>query len=111
MEGVDHGSPRQRRIVGLVGFTCAAALPIVLWHRAIALVASEFRLELDYLLTGWLGYLLIAGGLLLLVPVVWSAGHRPGTRLYPRWRNAYMGWGVSLYLMGFIVAAQVATIV
>jgi hypothetical protein len=95
-------------MVGLVGFLCAAALPIVLWHRAIALVATEFRLEPDYLLTGWLGYGLIAGGLLLLVPVVWSAGHRPGSRLYPRARQAYMGWGVSLYLMGFAVAAQVA---
>jgi hypothetical protein len=91
-----------------VGFLCAAALPVVLWHRAIALVATDFRLEFDYLLTGWLGYSLIAGGLLLLVPVVWSAGHGPGSRLYPRARKAYMGWGVSLYIMGFAVAAQVA---
>jgi hypothetical protein len=94
--------------VGLVGFGFAAALPVLLWHRAIAVVASDFRLELDYLLTGWLGYGLIAGGLLLLLPVVWSAGLRPGNRLYPRFRNAYMGWGVSLYIMGFAVAAQVA---
>jgi hypothetical protein len=94
--------------VGLVGFACAAALPAVLWHRAIAVVASDFRLELDYLLTGWLGYGLIAGGLLLLLPVVFSAGRLPGTRFYPRSRNAYMGWGVSLYIMGFAVATQVA---
>ena len=33
------------------------------------------------------------------------------SRLYPRSRNAWMGWGVSLYLLGFIVAAQVATVV
>jgi hypothetical protein len=94
--------------VGLVGFACAAALPVVLWHRAIAVVASDFRLEVDYLLTGWLGYGLIAGGLLLLLPVALSAGRHPGTRLYPRLRNAYMGWGVSLYILGFAVAAQVA---
>ena len=94
--------------MGLVGFLCAAGLPVALWHRAMAVVATDFRLELDYLLTGWLGYGLIAGGLLLLVPVVWSAGRRPGSPLYPRWRNAYMGWGVSLYIMGFAVAAQVA---
>jgi hypothetical protein len=110
MDDVDHGSPRQRRVAGLVGFIGAAALPVVLWHRAIAVLASDFRLELDYLLTGWLGYGLIAGGLLLLLPVALSAGRRPGTRLYPRWRNAWMGWGVSLYLMGCVVAAQVATI-
>jgi hypothetical protein len=105
---VSRASRREKQIVGLVGLLCAAALPVVLWHRAIAVVATDFRLELDYLLTGWLGYALIAGGLLLLVPVVWSAGRRPGTRLYPRGRNAYMGWGVSLYIMGFAVAAQVA---
>jgi hypothetical protein len=94
-----------------VGFACAAALPALLWHRAIAVVASDFRLEADYLVMGWLGYGLIAGGLLLLVPVVWSAGRRPGTRLYPRRRNVYVGWGVSLYTMGFAVAAQVAAAV
>ena len=96
--------------MGLIGFVCAAALPIVLWHRAIAIVASDFRLEFDYLVTGWLGYALIAGGLLLVLPVAWSAGRNPASRLYPRSRNACMGWGVSLYLMGFVVAAQVATI-
>ena len=94
--------------MGLVGFTCAAALPVVLWHRAIAIVATDFRVEFDYLLTGWLGYLLLAGGLLLLLPVVASAGRNPASRLYPRSRNAWMGWGVSLYLMGFAVAAQVS---
>jgi hypothetical protein len=105
---VSRASRRERQLVGLVGLTCAAALPVALWHRAIAVVATDFRLELDYLLTGWLGYGLIAGGLLLLVPVAFSAGRRPGSRLYPRWRNVYMGWGVSLYIMGFAVAAQVA---
>jgi hypothetical protein len=97
--------------VGLVGFALAAALPVVLWHRAIAVVASDFRVEFEYLVTGWLGYALIAGGLLLVLPVAWSAGRNPAGRFYPRSRNAFMGWGVSLYLMGFIVAAEVATVV
>lgn len=92
----------------MAGFACAAALPWLLWHRAIAAVATDFRLEADYLLTGWLGYALIAGGLLMLLPVAFSAGRNPGARLYPRSRNAYFGWGTSLYLMGFAVAAQVA---
>ena len=108
---MSRASPRERQLVGLVGFLCAAALPVVLWHRAIAVVATDFRFEFGYLLTGWLGYGLIAGGLLLLVPVVSSAGRRPGSRLYPRARSAYMGWGVSLYIMGFAVAAQVASAV
>jgi hypothetical protein len=97
--------------VGLVGFALAAALPVLLWHRAIAVVASDFRVEFEYLVTGWLGYALIAGGLLLVLPVAWSAGRNPAGRFYPRSRNAFMGWGVSLYLMGFIVAAEVATVV
>jgi hypothetical protein len=106
---VTRPSRGQRQLVGLAGLACAAALPALLWHRAIAMVASDFRIEAGYLLTGWLGYALIALGLLCLLPVAWSAGRNPGSRLYPRLRNAYMGWGVSLYLMGFAVAAQVAS--
>jgi hypothetical protein len=105
---VSPASRRQKQLLGLFGFACAAALPWALWHRAIEVMASDFRLDVDYLLTGWLGYALIALGLLCLLPVAWSAGRNPGSRLYPRFRNAYMGWGLSLYLMGFAVAAQVA---
>jgi hypothetical protein len=105
---VSRASRRQKQLLGLLGFACAAALPWALWHRAMAEIATDFRLEADYLLTGWLGYGLIALGLLCLAPVAWSAGRHPGSRLYPRFRNAYLGWGTSLYLMGFAVAAQVA---
>ncbi len=48
---------------------------------------------------------------MLLLPVAWSAGRRPDSRLYPRFRNVYMGWGVSLYLMGLALASQVAAAV
>jgi hypothetical protein len=108
---VSYGSPRERQLVGLIGFACAAALPVLLWHRAIGIVASDFRLEADYLVTGWIGYGLIAAGLLLMLPVVWSAGRSPTSRLYPRARRVWMGWGVSLYLLGLPVAAQVASAV
>jgi hypothetical protein len=104
-------SPREKQLVGLVGFLAAAALPVALWHRAIAIVASDFRLDLDYLLTGWLGYGLIALGLLLVLPVALSAGRNPESRLYPRSRNVFMGWGTSLYILGLAVAAQVAAAV
>ena len=102
-------SARERQLVGLIGFLGAAALPAVLWHRAIATIASDFRLDLDYLVTGWTGYGLIALGLMFLLPVAWSAGRNPESRLYPRFRNAYMGWGVSLYIMGLALASQVAS--
>jgi hypothetical protein len=103
-------SRRQAQLVGLGGFLCAAALPVILWHRALSIIASDFRLETEYLITGWTGYTLIGLGLLFMAPVVWSIGRRPGTRFYPRSRNSYAAWGVCLYLLGIILASQVATV-
>ncbi|MEX2197154.1 MAG: hypothetical protein WD844_17920 [Thermoleophilaceae bacterium] len=103
-------SRRNARAVGAVGFAAAALLPFALWHRAIALIASDFRLELGYLVTGWTAYALIAVGLAFLAPVVISIGHTPESRLYPRSRNAYVGWGLTLYLLGILLAVQVAQI-
>jgi hypothetical protein len=103
-------NPVHARLVGLASFAAAVALPVVLWHRAIELVATEFRLELGYLVTGWTGWALIGLGLLFLVPVVATIGRSPGARFYPRSRNAYLGWGVSLYLMGVALASQVAAV-
>lgn len=100
---------RTARLVGLAGFLAAAALPPILWHRAISAVARDFRMDLPYL-TGWLAYALIALGLLFFVPVLVSIGRRPDSRLYPRSRNAYAAWGVSCYLLGLALAAQVAQI-
>lgn len=108
---VHRSSPREKQLVGLFGFAGAVALPVALWHEAIGKVAGDFRFDLDYLVTGWTGYGLIALGLLLLTPVVWSAGRNPESRHYPRFRNVYMGWGVSLYILGFVVATEVAAAV
>jgi hypothetical protein len=82
-------------------FLCAAAAPVALWHHAIGAVAEDFRLEPGYL-TGWSGFALIGLGLLLMLPVVVAR---------PRFRNVYMGWGVSLYLLGLALASQVAAAV
>jgi hypothetical protein len=103
-------SRRQARLVGLGGFLGAAALPVILWHRPFTIIASDFRLETEYLVTGWTGYGLIALGLLFMAPVVASIGRRPGSRFYPRSRNAYAAWGVCLYLLGIILASQVAAV-
>ncbi|MFL5856068.1 MAG: hypothetical protein ACJ77L_04880, partial [Solirubrobacteraceae bacterium] len=78
--------------------------------RAIGIIASDFRIESGYLLTGWSGYGLIAAGLVFMVPVVVSIGRSPASRLYPRSRNAYAGWGITLYLLGCALATQVAQI-
>ena len=103
-------SRRQARLVGLGGFFGAIARPVALWHRAFSIIASDFRLETEYLVTGWTGYSLIGLGLLFMVPVVLSIGRRPESRLYPRSRNAYAAWGISLYLLGIILASQVAAV-
>jgi hypothetical protein len=115
MRGVGTRRSRQQldrrtaRLVGLCGFLVAAALPPLLWHRAIAAVAEDFRMDIPYL-TGWVAYVLIALGLLFFVPVLISIGRRPDSRLYPRARNAWAAWGVSCYLLGVALAAQVAEI-
>src|SRR5215218_4619277 len=101
---------RNARLVGLAGFLGAVALPVVAWHRPISMIAADFRFDPNYLLTGWLGYALIAIGLLFCVPVLLSIGRSPESRLYPRSRNALLGWGVSCYLLGIAIAVQVATI-
>ena len=96
--------------MGAGGFLLAAVMPVVLWHRPMAMIAEDFRLELEYLVTGWTAYTLIGLGLLFFVPVVLSIGRRPDSRFYPRSRGAYVGWGVSLYTLGIMLAAQVAVI-
>jgi MFS family permease len=103
-----HRARRHAHLAALVGFAAAAALPVFLWHHAMSLIASDFRLELGYLVTGWTGYGLIGLGLMCLVPVVATSGWQPERR--PRRRNAYVGWGVSLYLLGAALASQVAAV-
>jgi hypothetical protein len=97
--------------IGLLGFLLAAALPALLFHRTIALVAESYQLTFRYLVGGWAPWALMALGLLFLLPVAISAGRDPESRLYPRARNAYAGWGITLYLLGFGLATQVAQIV
>jgi hypothetical protein len=95
---------------GPVVFLGAVALPAVLWHRVVADIASQFRLEPTYLLTGWTCWVLMGLGLLCLVPpavVDWRDRER---RFYRRGTGAWYGWGVTLYVLGFALASQVAQI-
>ncbi len=100
---------RQARAVGAIGFAGAAVLPVLLFHRVVEILARQPKLELHYL-SGWLPWALLAIGLLFLLPVAWSAGMNPASRWFPRSRGAYLGWGVSLYLLGFILGWQVAAV-
>jgi hypothetical protein len=110
VRSTDGLSVRTTRVVGWGGMIAAVALPVVVWSDAIAIVASDFAWDLDYLLTGWLGYGLIAAAVLFMLPVVLSIGRDPAGRFYPRSRNALVGWSVSLYVLGLGIAAQVAQI-
>ncbi len=88
----------------------AVGLPWLLFHHVIATTAFDLRLNFRYLLSGWVPWLLIAAGIACFVPVAISEGRDPEGRFYPRSRAAYMGWGISLYLLGFALATQVAQI-
>ena len=101
---------RRARLLAIAGLASAITLPVLLWHGVVAGIASQFRLDLHYLLTEWSPWLLIVAGLGFGIPVAWSAGRDPESRWYPRSRNAYAGWGVTLYLLGVVLAAQVAQI-
>ncbi len=105
-----HLSRKQSQLVGLGGFAAALLFPLLVWHKPIAIIASDFRIDLEYLLTGWTGYSFIALGLLFMVPVIASIGRTPASRLYPRSRNAYAAWGIVLYLLGLALASQVAAV-
>jgi len=106
-DGIPH---RTARLLGWAGFTCALVGPLIVWRQAIRAVATDFTWELDYLVMGWTGYALMAAGLFFLLPVLISIGRLPGDRFYPRSRNAYAGWGITLYLLGCGIAVQVAEI-
>ncbi|HEX2084429.1 MAG TPA: hypothetical protein VHF89_01990 [Solirubrobacteraceae bacterium] len=95
--------------MGAIGFLGALSLPIVLFHDVVAILAEEPSFELHYL-SGWVPWALLLIGLLFLLPVAWSAGMSAESRWFPRARAAYAGWGISLYLLGFLLAWQVAAV-
>jgi hypothetical protein len=96
--------------IDAAGFLLAVLLPLVLWHATIAEIARGFRLELGYLVTGWAPWLLMAAGLACFVPVILDRLRDPHRRFYGSTRAAWLGWSVTLYLLGFLLATQVAQI-
>ena len=107
--GRDERQRRRARRVGAVTLAVAVALPVVLWRDVIADIASAYDFNLKYFI-GWTPWVLMVAGILFFIPVAWSEGHDPEGRFYPRARNAYLGWGVTLYLLGFMIAWQVGRI-
>jgi hypothetical protein len=85
----------------------ATALPGLLWWDVMVDIAAAYRPQIDYFV-GWTPWLLMLAGVLFFIPVALSEGRDPEGRFYPRARNAYYAWGSSLYVLGFLLATQVA---
>ena len=99
---------RRELRIDAAGFLLAAALPFVLWHGTVAEIAtSRFELDIAYL-SGWAPWALMALGLACFVPVILDRIRDPQRRFYGSSRAAWMGWSVTLYLLGFLLAFQVA---
>jgi hypothetical protein len=103
----DRRRRRQARALGAAGFVLAAVLPALLFHRVILDIAREFRVDARYFVE-WAPWVLLVLGLAFLLPVAYSAGLDPDSRHFPRFRRAYAGWGITLYLLGIALATQVA---
>lgn len=101
---------RRARRTGAVGFLGAAALPIVLWRHVIASIASEFHLDARYLVAGWAPWVLMTLGLICLLIAGVLDWRNRARRFYGPTGGAWAGWGLSLYLLGFALATQVAQI-
>ncbi len=102
------GAARSARLARAAAFLAVAVAPWVVFHGVLGEVIAGFRLDLGYLLAVLSPWMLIAAGIAFLVPVAWSAGADPEGRFYPRARSAYLGWGLTLYLLGVGLASMVA---
>jgi hypothetical protein len=98
---------RRGRAAAAVCLVAVAVTPVVLWHDVVADLWAAWHLDAHYFL-GWSPGLLMALGVAFFVPVALSVGAEPDSRFYPRARNAYFGWGITLYLLGLLIGWQVA---
>jgi hypothetical protein len=98
------------RLTAVALVLAAVALPAVLWHDTITAIASAFRLEVSYFVMGWTPWVLMALGLACFIPVAVETARDPQRRFARRGTGAWSGWGVTLYLLGFLLATQVVQI-
>jgi hypothetical protein len=89
----------------------AAVLPIVLWRDVIAdIAAATADQRVSFMILGWMPWALMALGLGCAVPVAVERRRSRAGRFYTAGSGAWQGWGVTLYLLGFALATQVAQI-
>jgi hypothetical protein len=85
-------------------------IPLALWHRVIGDILTSFHWSANYVFSELSPWLLLLGGIAFMLPVAISAGRHPESRLYPRSRRVYAAWGTVLYLMGVMLAVEVAQV-
>jgi hypothetical protein len=92
--------PRAAPARAWLALALAIALAVVLWGGDVRDIAAAGHPGLGYLLGGWGAYAMIAGGVLVLGRALLPAADRT--------RRALLGWGITLYLLGTLLAAQVS---
>jgi hypothetical protein len=109
--GRDELHRRRSERVGAAGVLVAAVLPVVLWRHVIAdMAAASHGQRLSFMLAGWSPWLLMGLGLICAIPVWIERWRDRDGRFYSAGTSAWAGWGVTLYILGFGLAAQVGQI-
>jgi hypothetical protein len=106
--GREQLSRRRARRVGAMGFGLALALPFALWHSVMADIASEARVDLRYVVMECSPWLLMGLGLACFAYVMVLDRRDRDRRFYGEPTRAWFAWGITLYLLGFALATQVA---
>jgi hypothetical protein len=106
--GREQLSRRRARRVGAAGFAVAFALPFALWHNVMADIASEARVDLRYVVMECSPWLLMGLGLACFAYVMVLDRRDRDRRFYGEPTRAWFAWGITLYLLGFALATQVA---
>ena len=102
-----------RRLGAAATVAIVGAAPFLIFRGILEdALASDFRWELAYLVSGWAPFFLMTTGALWFVPVVLSLGRSGYSRLYlkPVTRHACQAWGLVSYLLGFMLAVQTSQI-
>ncbi len=97
-------------VAAFAGLVAMLAVPVAIWHQVLSDVLISFHWSLNYFASELTPWLLMLAAVAFLVPVAASAGRTPRDRLYPRGRRAYIAWGTVLYLLGCILAVELAEI-
>jgi hypothetical protein len=85
-----------------------AVIPFAVYHHVFSDIIVSFHWSFGYLVGELSPWFLLLAGVVFMVPVAFSAGRDPESRLYPRARRAYFAWGTVLYLLGLGLTVQVA---